>query len=72
MPDGLKCTITITDQGVTIAWDPELPSEPHAVSKAELLAAAAVFGMSQALTAKGKRATLRVLQDFERAREAKR
>ena len=68
MPEGLKCTITITDHAATIVWDPSLQDGPHPVSKAELLAAAAVFGMSQALTARGKRATIRVLEEFERAR----
>ena len=33
MPEGLKCTITITDQAVTIEWDPFLPDGPHEVTK---------------------------------------
>jgi hypothetical protein len=31
---GLKCVITITDQAVTIEWDPALPAGPHPVSEA--------------------------------------
>lgn len=67
----LKCTITITNGKVTIAWEPSLPDGPHEVTKTELLAAGAVFGMSQALTARGKRATLRALQQFDDARQRK-
>ena len=47
-PEGLKCTITITDQAVTIEWDPFLPDGPHEVTKDRAPAVGAVFGMSRA------------------------
>ena len=59
-PEGLKCAITITDQAVTIEWDPFLPDGPHEVTKDR---APGRRHRVRHEPGKDKRTTLRVLEE---------
>lgn len=38
----MTCTITISDKGVVLQFDPPIPEGPHKISRAEVLGAGAL------------------------------
>lgn len=64
-----RCVITIdADAGLSIAWEPALPSGPHELSQVERMAAGAVLGIGKALTGKGGLEIAAALRAFEKGR----
>ena len=68
-PESQRCSISISDHGIDIYFHPALPDGPHKVTRAEMLAAAALMGIARTLTGRGDDEVLAALIKFDRAQK---